>query len=420
MAAGAVTQAAMRGRATVTHGLILLEIDHFAAFERLFGEAAATALIHDAEARLWSKMPEGSGTWQAGRGRFAVSVPDCEAAGLQQLAQRVQHAFAAGAVSCPPTDVHITASAGCALASSETLTELGPTAQRALEIARRHGANRRKLLHAEQQDSAGLTRAAMHCLDNRGLKIAMLPARRLDGTGPVAFWECLARLPNEGRDAVPAARFLPAVIAAGRGPEVDVLVLEHALSMLANRPTLRVSVNLCSDTLTGTAWFSLLKSWCADDPTIADRLIVEIPSTALVTESTGAAAFAERLRRTSASLAIDSYGEPWVPHRRLAALQPDMIKLPFSQPELRERAEDHVTLAHRQDITVVATEIETQEQAALAMACGIEIAQGYLFGGPQLAPETDPEADGETFRPVRPSAFSSRRGRAFRVAPASR
>lgn len=400
------------------HGLILLEIDDFAAYEQLFGEETATALIYDAECRVWSSLPEGSGSWQAGRGQFAVSLPDCAPGDLGRIARAAQRAIAQKPLVCPAGDIHVTASAGCAIATPAELTRLGPTAQRALAAARRAGNSRCHVLSATGEDAGVVVAAAESCLASGRLTVSFQPVCRLDG-GAAAFSECLVRMPNDGAEPVPAARFLPGLVALGHGPALDRMMLERALVLLTKHRRLRLSVNICAPTLHDDGWMAALEARAAADLALADRLTVEIGVQALVAERLAAGRFLERVRQTSASIAIDGFGTVELGLRALGSIGADMVKIPINDPAAREGAEALALVAQRLDLAVIATGVETPEDVAMIERIGVDLAQGYAFGAPEQSPDfSATEPDGQ--RLANALELSAFRARASRAAPASR
>lgn len=370
---------------TRSFGLILLEIDDFAALEALFGEDITTTLTYAAECRLWTALPEGAGSWQAGRGQFAVSLPGTDLATLRRVAAALQRALSSEALTAPSGGVHVTACAGCALAPEEELTRLGPTARRALAAAHRKGRGSCEIKMADEDDTAALVAAAESCLAARRLLVAFQPVRRLDGTGPVAFQECLVRMSNDGGDPVPASRFVPGLVMGGHGAELDRLVLDRALSLLVKHPRLRLSVNLCGTTLSDPGWMAGFEARAAADMTLAERLIVELPARVVLDEPIATGTFLERLRGTGASVALDGFGTVEIGLGTLRSLQLDMAKAPVSVLDGEGVAEGLATLAERVDVSLVATGVESEETADRLSKAGFDYGQGLAFGRPDQA-----------------------------------
>ncbi|MEL6765574.1 MAG: EAL domain-containing protein [Pseudomonadota bacterium] len=403
------------------HGLILLAIDDFAAIGGFFGEDVAVALAYAAEERLWPALPEGAGSWPAGRGEFAIILPSIAPATLLSLARQLQARLAQKPLLAPSGRVELTASAGCALATPTMLRHLGASATRALASARRRGRGRAELVNAAPDEQEGLLRAAQRLLAIGALALDFQPILPLSGapavgpaTAPVArpplYTECLIRLPMApGAPALPAAAFLPGLQAAGEARAVDRYVLERALELLRTRPTLRLGINIAAETLNDADWHSTLAAAGREGTPPTERLVIEIGATTLAEDPVATGGFAERVRRCGTALAIEGFLPGALDQRLLESLRPDFIKAAHRGGTAAMLLKPLLTLAARWDITVIATGLETSAEQRDAHATGIAYGQGNGLAPP--APAL-PETAAPAFRTVR--------GRALRSGSASR
>ncbi|MEM6422690.1 MAG: EAL domain-containing protein, partial [Pseudomonadota bacterium] len=317
------------------HGLILVEIDDFCALEELYGESVASGVIYGAETCVWAALPKGSGTWHAARGQFAISMPDTTLTALSATATKVQGAIERTPQAVPQGSLSITASAGVAIASADRLIELGPAARRALSAAQAMGRGRQSTASAGDDTIAMRHRRAERALYAKEIHLVFQPVERAHGTAPVAWRECLARLPNDGAPLDVAADFMPHLIQAGHAPALDRLVLERAAILMMGRPTLRLSINVAGPTLADNGFHDRLDALRTDDPTLCDRLIIEVDASDIAREPHRLRRFIERLRQSGTGLAIDNMatGRDDQAQDEMAALaefRPDFIKIPFN------------------------------------------------------------------------------------------
>ncbi|MEM6677406.1 MAG: EAL domain-containing protein [Pseudomonadota bacterium] len=404
------------------HGLILLEIDDFAAIQALLGAEAATGLAFAAESRLWSLLPAGAGTWPAGQGQFAISLPEIGATQLASLSQSLRHALAQTPLTAPSGAIEVTASAGTALADHATLPHLGAAAEEALEAARNAGRGRSRFRRAARGGPAALVAEAQRAVAKGQIGAEWQPIRAISQEGAAAGDPAPTRDPRDGDDApsitpgermiyaegraqlerqdceaVPPRAFVPALLRAGDGPALDRAMLSQALSALRAIPTLRLGLNLSPGTLSDPGWAADYRAAVArpsdGDLAITARLVLEIDAETLVADPFAAGAFAERIRLGGAALAIDRFLPDQLGGLPLDALGLDFLKIAAADaaqdPSIVARAAE---IAARRDLTVVATGLDTAQSLELARRAGIAFGQGKAVRPFVLTDETEPAA----------------------------
>ncbi|MEO1275196.1 MAG: EAL domain-containing protein [Pseudomonadota bacterium] len=397
------------------HGLILLAIDDFAAIGGFLGEDVAVALAYAAEERLWPALPEGAGSWPAGRGEFAIVLPDITPEGLLDLARQLQARLAQTPLLAPSGEVQLTASAGCALAVPSRLRHLGESANRALAAARRRGRGRAEIVPAAADRREDILRTAQRLLAAGALSLDFQPILPLGSPArpigadaglerrPPLYTECLIRMPMApGAPLLPAAAFLPGLLAAGEARAVDRYVLERALDHLRESPRLRLGINVAAETLNDADWHSLLAAAARTPSPPTERLVVEIAAATLAEDPVNTGVFAERVRRSGAALAIDNYVPGALDQPLLESLRPDVVKAAIRRGASTPLLKPLLTLAARRDMTVVATRLETSEAIDEARAMGMCFGQGIALAAPAQAL---PDASTPAIRSVRERAL---------------
>jgi diguanylate cyclase (GGDEF)-like protein len=121
--------------------VVTLDLDHFAAINEKFGDAAGNQVLAESALVLKLALREGDFVARLGGDEFGVLLPDCDLAPARRLAERLRHALEehrfprAGAISV---------SAGVAAAPRDGMdpTELLAAAERALGLAKKAGRHR--------------------------------------------------------------------------------------------------------------------------------------------------------------------------------------------------------------------------------------------------------------------------------------
>lgn len=244
---------------------------------------------------------------------------------------------------------------------------------------------------------AGLAAEVSAAIDERRLVLALQPVVNARRPDRVAFHEGLVRMIRRDGSVLAAGGFVPAVEALPVGRELDCAALELALEALEARDDLRLSVNVSALTLGDALWEWTLDAAAERDPTVTERLIVEVTESAAAADPEQVAAFARRVRRLGVALAVDDFGAGYTALRHLRDIRFDIVKIDggFSRaidrdPDNRAVVAAIAGLARHFDALVVAEQVETEAEAAALAAQGVDALQGYHFGRPAL-PDRPPQ-----------------------------
>lgn len=108
------------------------------------------------------------------------------------------------------------------------------------------------------------------------LKLAFQPVVLAADPQRVAFHEGLIRVLDATGRTIPARDFMPAIEAHELGREIDCAALDMGMQMLARHGDLRLSVNMSARSIGYPKWTRTLRRWLSENPTIGERLILEI------------------------------------------------------------------------------------------------------------------------------------------------
>jgi len=218
----------------------------------------------------------------------------------------------------------------------------------------------------------------------------VMSARREDMP---AFTECLARIVQEDGTVTSAGPLIEEIEHSDLGRVLDRTILRKVLATLRLAPGRRLSVNLSAQGVGDNEWLEMLRAADEETPGIAEWLVVEITETSSLTLDSAALDFLFELRRLGVSLALDDFGSCYTSLRQLGKFRFDFLKIDASlcvglegnAPAQRTLA-SVLRIAQHFDMITVAEGIETQEDADIVVAAGIDCLQGYLYGRPQVDP----------------------------------
>jgi EAL domain-containing protein (putative c-di-GMP-specific phosphodiesterase class I) len=225
------------------------------------------------------------------------------------------------------------------------------------------------------------------------LQFAFQPVCNIRDHTRVLYWESLVRLKTDdsARIIFPGS-FIPAMEKLGMMREFDRYVVKHIIDRLRANPDLRLGCNISAQSAIDDGWWTDVFGELERDSNLAARLVVEVTETAPLVVGKGRA-FANRLRRTGCSLAIDDFGVKFGVLTSMELQYPDVVKIDgsFISRARKERADAKrlasiVSLAMEFCDTVVVEGVESAEDLQIASESGVHWVQGYYFGKPANMP----------------------------------
>lgn len=208
-----------------------------------------------------------------------------------------------------------------------------------------------------------------------------------------AFWEGLLRVFDPSGRVIPAADFIHAVETTRTGRDLDCLALGQGLAALALQPDLRLSVNMSARSIGYPPWMKTLKQGLGADPTIAERLILEITESSAMLVPEIVTTFMTNLQRRGISFALDDFGAGFTAFRYLRDFQFDLLKIDGQFIRgVADSADNQVlvralvSIAEQFDMFTVAEAVERPEDAAWLRDNGLDCLQGYFFAAPTIHP----------------------------------
>jgi EAL domain-containing protein (putative c-di-GMP-specific phosphodiesterase class I) len=239
----------------------------------------------------------------------------------------------------------------------------------------------------------GIRRVSRRCLrhpdDLGSVQIALQPIIEV-ATGAVVAAEALARFAGT---PTPVEEIFAVAHASGRGAELEAACVRAALvSRESLPPDVQLSVNVSPDAISHPA----IEAAFAGD---LDGVIVEITEHAS-SDPSGVKASLDWLRRRGARVAVDDTGSGYAGLLRLAALDPDIVKLDRTlvtglRDSLPQTAivEALVTLSARLGWRVLGEGVESLRDLAALAEIGVDYAQGTVIAAAEAPlPSVDPAA----------------------------
>lgn len=243
---------------------------------------------------------------------------------------------------------------------------------------------------ALQDGILGTVQRALSC-DNAML--AFQPVVQSDQPDRAAFYEGLIRIVDDSGRFIPLRSFMPAAENTAIGRQIDCTTLDLGLQALMQEPSLRLSVNMSAQTIGCPQWARILHQGIAQDPLIAERLILEITESSAMIAPATVRSFMDELQDHGISFALDDFGAGYTSFRYLRDFNFDMIKIDgqfihgiATHPDNQILTRALQSIAHHFDMFTVAESVENADDARWLTNMGIDCLQGYHFGAPTLLP----------------------------------
>ncbi|MEO0752005.1 MAG: EAL domain-containing protein [Pseudomonadota bacterium] len=219
---------------------------------------------------------------------------------------------------------------------------------------------------------------------------AVVPSRN---TSKPAFYEGLIRILDTSNRILPAKDFITAVEATEIGRKIDCMALKRGLIEMRNHQDLRLSINMSARSIGYGRWSYILEKGIREDPTIAERLILEITESSAILVPELVVNFMNKLQKKGISFALDDFGSGYTSFNYLKNFYFDILKIDgqfirgiAADPDNQIIARAMAMLARDFDMVSVAENVETPEDALFLQQMGLDCLQGYFYGAPTVRP----------------------------------
>ncbi|SDW59655.1 EAL domain-containing protein [Litoreibacter albidus] len=242
-----------------------------------------------------------------------------------------------------------------------------------------------------QRDSQTLD-MVRRALRKRDVLLAYQPIVKSADASVVAFYEGLIRVLDDTGRIIPAKEFIETVEPREEGRMIDCLAVELGIKSLIQEPRLRLSINMSPRSIGHPLWELALERGLFRDPTVGERLIIEITESSALLMPDLVADFMARMQRRGISFALDDFGAGYTAFRHFRDFYFDIVKIDTSFARHIDVDSDNqvlmqalVSIAQQFDMFTVAEGVEAIEEAEYLAEAGIDCLQGYLFGVPAVA-----------------------------------
>ncbi|HUI60987.1 MAG TPA: phosphodiesterase, partial [Steroidobacteraceae bacterium] len=386
--------------------LLHIDIDQLHVVNEVHGyQAGDDLIIRLAQLLTPPLLPEGALAARISGDRFVVVLPGCDAQATAAIAERLQKSIAGAPIGEAAGKLEATLSCGITefLNLPQGLTRALAAAETACQAAKDRGRNRIETYacddssimqrHGDVFIVGGLRDALKH--DRFELYAqAYRPLRNAELAGG---YEVLLRLRNPDGSVGAPGEFFSAAQRYQLLPSIDRWVVDHALDAIDAhcgilvRRGISISVNVSGPSLGDDHLVDHLLSRLKRTRFAPRLLTVEITEQSAVRNLANAARMMKRLREAGCGVALDDFGTGANSLVYLRELPLTRVKIDGSFVRDLLASERSVAtvrailqLVRAFPVDTVAEYVETEAVAGKLRMLGVDYAQGYLYGKPQL------------------------------------
>jgi diguanylate cyclase (GGDEF)-like protein len=394
--------------------VLLVALENLFALNRTYGYDAGDEILASLAGRLRENVRTCDVVARHAGNKFALVLENCDAEQTLSVARRLLDLVKSAPFETSAGPIPATIRIGGVIGPREGRAPrvLFQHAEEALDVARQ-GAGKRFVAYTS---SLAREDARLRALQVADSIVSALNDRRVDlafqpivhaATGDVAFHEALLRVRLPDGSAVAPAALLPVAEKAGLVRLLDQRVMELALARLEAEPDLRLSVNCSMNTVLDPEWPDRLAAAVSLNPSIPQRLIVEITETCMIEDFETTKNLIAACKQLGVKVAMDDFGAGHTSFRNLRDLAFDIVKIDgaFIQ-NIATSADDRffvrtlIDLARHLSLKVVAEWVEDEATARILRDWGVEFFQGALYGRAESHPRPQIEDKAPTGRRV--------------------
>jgi len=385
-------------RYNVEGGFLSVGIDKMSMINDAYGRQTADSVIVGVARRLEECLRATDLIGRIDGDSFGIVLGNADELGIAAAAEKILNLFRHALVQTPVGPVQVTVTIGGAGFPGlvQTAHDLMASAESAMCDAKRLGRNCFALFEmsedqrVRQHEYMMIGEQVSKAMQEERVVFAYQPVV-LSGNGDVAYYETLLRMIDEKGEIVAAGAFVPIAERLGLMRDIDRYTLDLAVSDLLSDPDITLALNISSLTASDRSWLRALVSHLKGKPDVASRLIIEITETAALDDFEDSARFVAAVRDLGCKVALDDFGSGYTSFRHLKTLTVDVVKIDGSfvinlgdNPDNLLFIRTLLNLAEGFGIETVAECVQSEEDASLLKAEGVDFMQGFYYGRPQI------------------------------------
>ena len=388
------------------HALCYLDLDQFKVINDTCGHLAGDELLRRISYLLSTVVRKRDTLARLGGDEFAVLLEHCPMEQAKRVANELLDAIQSLSFVWEGKRFNVGVSIGLVPMQGDegNLSDMLSAADEACYAAKDAGRNRVHIYHPDDVELSK-RRGEMQWVGeiNRALEedsfcLAVQPMMYLGGDTDVqiqSHCEFLLRMRDEENNIIMPGAFLPAAERYNLSPKLDRWVVENAFGWLLSHPekteNLNCSINLSGLSLGEADFLDFLLAQFEHGGISPEKICFEITETAAIANLGNAIKFINALKEIGCFFALDDFGAGLSSFTYLKNLPVDYLKIDGSF--VRDILKDPIDFAMVRSINevgqvmgkkTIAEFVENDETLEALKEIGVDFAQGYGIGKPEL------------------------------------
>ncbi|QNP40441.1 EAL domain-containing response regulator [Lysobacter solisilvae (ex Woo and Kim 2020)] len=387
-----------------THGLLLIEPDHYARLLQEIGLDAADELVAALAERLRATVGPDDVVARFGEHQFAVLTHNSDYPQTVRLAESLRAAFADAVTEARNHSLNVTLSIGGVQIGEKIANVpaiLGKASQ-GLQSTIGVGGNRAEIHDPSATDRAELERVAAwvarirEAITSDQFVIHFQPLVPLHGA-PEEMYETLLRLRGEDGGLVQPLTFLPIAEEHGLLGEIDRWVVGRAIRIIADRQRLnrrtRLMVKITQASLQDEGFVQHIGEQLKIHGVDGRLLVLQIPESKVFTNLRAAQQFQAGVAEFGVRVGLEQFGIGLNPFQLLSHFDASFIKIDRSfmkelgaSAEHQQRVREFAAKAQELGKQTIAEHVQDAGSMTTLFGAGIDYAQGHFLApaGPEM------------------------------------
>lgn len=389
------------------HALCYLDLDQFKIINDTCGHLAGDELLRRVSHLLGRAVRKRDTLARLGGDEFAILLEHCPLEQAMRVATEVLDGIHDLRFTWEGKRFNLGVTIGLVPINehSGTVTDVLSAADAACYAAKDAGRNRIHVYHSDDSELSK-RRGEMQwvseinrALEEQRLCLARQPIIPLSGSGKAragGHYELLVRMKKEDGDLAYPGAFLPAAERYNLAILLDRWVVSSAFAWLLDNPDELASLQMCAINLSGHSlgdpdFLRFLLEKFQEEHIEAENFCFEITETAAIANLGNAIHFITTLKSIGCSFALDDFGTGLSSFNYLKNLPVDYLKIDGSfiseisrDPIDRAMVQSINEIGHVMGKETIAEFVESEEILEILREIGVDHAQGFHVGRPEL------------------------------------
>ena len=385
------------------HALCFMDLDQFKIVNDTCGHTAGDELLRQVSKILTSTIRKRDILSRLGGDEFGVLMEDCSIEQANRVTSSILKNIQQYQFSWEGQTFHIGVSIGLVSITQATINynELLKQADEACYLAKDSGRNRVHVYNpvnsdlVQRQGEMQWVSQIHKALEENRFCLYAQPIVPL-GDSKGKHYEILIRMILENGKVISPAVFIPAAERYNLIEIIDSWVIKQVFSLLKENPDFVdqinfVSINLSGPSLTNSGFLEFISTQLRESKVPASKICFEITETVAISNLAAASAFISILKQVGCHFALDDFGSGLSSFGYLKNLSVDYLKIDgmFVKNMVNDPIDSAMVksindIGHVMGMKTIAEFVENEDIKNALEKLGVNFAQGYGVGKPQL------------------------------------